>query len=250
MENPSWHNWACATSLAPKSDCSCKQCNKTLHGILAIPKPQEAARQRESRPRKKKTRTAVFTASVAVAGSIGGLTATGTFSSSADASSSLSVQTNLDLNKTLSALEGLGYGGKLLSSVGTSGASDSTNCADGATGQVRQFLTHYPCEQYAADTYTMTRQGYTTDVVFAWLEMPTTSLASHYKAVVDTYNTGNPPGVSSAFNGLCYASGQQGATVWTVWIRPTGDLNADRSALQAAAQEDLSSAYLARHCVA
>jgi hypothetical protein len=111
-------------------------------------------------------------------------------------------------------------------------------------------LTHYPCEQYAADTWTITRQDSTTQVVFGWVEMPTTSLARQYKAVVDSYSTGNPPGVSSAFNGRCYASGQQDSTVWTVEVQPTGNLSADRMILQAAAQQKLSPDYLGEHCVA
>jgi hypothetical protein len=255
MENPSWHSRECAESPSPKSECKCR-CNKTLHGILAGTRPEDIPRDwevpdfQEKEPRKKKARrVAAVAAVVTVTGTVGGLTATGTFSSPSDGSSGLSVQTNVDLNKAISALSGLGFGGKLVSSVGTSGTSDPTTCAENATGQVREFLTHYPCEQYAADTWAITRQGSTTNVVFAWVEMPTTPLASRYKAVVDTYGTGNPPGVSSAFNGRCYASGQQGSTVWTVEVQPTGNLNVDRTILQAAAQQELSLAYLAKHCV-
>jgi hypothetical protein len=185
---------------------------------------------------------------VTVTGTVGGLTETGTFSAPSDGSSGLSVQANVDLNKAISALSGLGFGGKPISSAGTS-ASHPTSCAKNATGLVRQFLTNYSCEQYAADTWTITRQNSTTDVVFAWVEMPTPLLASRYKAVVDTYDTGNPPGVSSAFNGRCYVSRQQDSTVWTVEIQPTGNVNIDRAILQAAAQQELPLANLAKHCV-
>lgn len=250
MENPPGHSRTCAESDAPKNECTCR-CNATLHGILSktsseeIPGPWEVPHYQAKNPRRKKTKLAAATAVLAVTGTLGGLTATGTFSSA----SGLSVQVNVDLNKATLTLAGLGFGGKLLSSIGTSSTTDPTNCAESATGQVKNFLTHYPCKQYAADTWAITRQGSTTDVVFAWVEMPTTALASRYKSVVDTIDTGNPPGMSPAFNGLCYASGQQNATVWTVEIKPTGNLNTDRMILQAATPANLSSAYLTKHCI-
>jgi hypothetical protein len=80
--------------------------------------------------------------------------------------------------------------------------------------------------------------------------MPTPSLASVYKTVVDAYGTGNPPGASSAFDGRCYASEQQDSTVWTVEVQPIGNPDIDQAILQAAAQRKFSSAYLSEHCVA
>jgi hypothetical protein len=256
MENPWWHNTRCAESPSPKSECECRQCNKSLHGILATLRPESISGDSRfpdfprTGPRKRKVkRAAAFAAVVTVTGTVGGLTATGTFSSPWDGSG-LSVQATVDLNKAVAALSGLGFSGKLVSKIGAPYTNNPTNCAENATGQVRQFLTHYPCEQYAADTWTITRQNSTTNVVFAWVEMPTTSLAGGYKTVVDTYKTGNPPGISSAFNGRCYASGQQNSTVWTVEIQPTGNVNTDQTILQAAAQQELSPSYLAEHCVA
>jgi hypothetical protein len=159
------------------------------------------------------------------------------------------VQAKVDLNKAKSSLSGLGFSGKLLSSVSRSGTGKPASCEESATGQVKDFLTNYPCKRYASDMWAITRQRLTTNVVFAWVEMPTASLAGRYKSIVDTYGTGNPPGISSAFDGRCYASGQQDSTVWTVEVRPTGNLNIDRMILQAAAQQKFSSAYLALHCV-
>jgi hypothetical protein len=243
------------TIPSPKSECQCS-CNGTLHGILTgmrpeyIPGTWEVPEFRQKRPRKKKgRRVAAVAAVVTVTGTVGGLTATGTFSTPSGGSGGLSVQANVDLKTAISGLSGLGFGGKLISNAGTSGTSQPTTCAENATGQVKQFLTHYPCEQYSAETWTITRQGSTTNVVFAWVTMPTTPLAGRYKAIVDTYGTGNPPGVSSAFNGLCYASGQQDSTVWTVEVHPTGNPNADRTILQAAAPQKLSAPYVAKHCV-
>ncbi|MGH3251770.1 MAG: hypothetical protein ACRDOI_36935 [Trebonia sp.] len=160
------------------------------------------------------------------------------------------MQATFDLNKAVSALGGLGFGGKVVAGVGAPYGNDPTNCAESATGQVKVFLTHYPCEQYAADTWTITRQDSSTYVVFAWTEMPITPLADRYKALVDEFGSGNPPGVSPFFNGRCYASGQQGVTVWTVEVEPTGNLNVDPKILQAAAPQELPTAYLARHCAA
>jgi hypothetical protein len=159
------------------------------------------------------------------------------------------VQATFDLNKAISALDSLGFGGKVVAGVGAPYGNDPTNCAESATGQVKVFLTHYPCKQYAANTWTITRQDFSTYVVFAWTEMPITPLADRYKALVDKFGSGNPPGVSDFFNGLCCASRQQGATVWTVEVHPTGNPNVDPKILQAAVPQELPMAYLAKHCV-
>jgi hypothetical protein len=125
MENPWWHNTRCAESFAPKSGCRCKQCNKSLHGILAAPRPDATPRYREfpafpeKKPRKKKVkRIAAIAAVVTVTGTVGGLAATGTFSSPSVSGSSLSVHANVDLNQAISALSRLGFDGKLLSGIG------------------------------------------------------------------------------------------------------------------------------------
>jgi hypothetical protein len=186
---------------------------------------------------------------VTVTGTLGGLTATGTFSSPSDGDGGLSVQATVDLNDAISALKGLGFGGKVDAGVGAPYSNDPANCAESATGQVKEFLTHYPCIGYAADTWTITRQNSSTYVVFAWTEMPITPLADRYKSLVDKFGSGNPPGVSPYFNGLCYASGQQGATVWTVEVQPTGNPSVDHTILQAAAPQELPMGYLAKHCV-
>ncbi len=254
MYNPRWHSRTCAKSDAPKNECTCR-CNGELHGILAVTSNQETARPWEvpnpprMQPRKSKAKKVAAAAVLTVTGTLGGLTATGTFNSSASASSGLSLNVTADLNKAIGALAGLGFGGKLLSSTGTPTNNSPTDCASSASGQVKTLLTHYPCKQYASDTWAITRQGSTTDVAFSWVEMPTTDLATRYKNIVDTFNTGNPPGVSPIFNGLCYASGQQGSTVWAVEIQPTGNVSSDRNILQAATPASLPSPYLAKHCV-
>jgi hypothetical protein len=79
--------------------------------------------------------------------------------------------------------------------------------------------------------------------------MATASLAGKYKGKVDASGTGNPPGVSSAFDGDCYASDQQGMTVWTVEVKTTGNKKFDQGILQDAVKGDLSEAYLQKHCI-
>ena len=254
MHNPRGHSRACARSKGPRIECTCR-CNGALHGILVvtndekIAKPWEVPNFQETKPRKSKTKRVAAAVVLTVTGTLGGLTATGTFNSAPDASSRLSLNANVDVNKAIGTLAGLGFGGKLLSSTETPADSSPTNCAKTASGKVRVFLTHYPCKEYASDTYAISRQAFTTDVVFAWVEMPTTALATRYKAIVDKFDTGNPPGVSPAFNGLCYASGQQDATVWTVEIQPIGNVDFDRSTLESVAPAVLSSPYLVKHCV-
>lgn len=228
------HGKRCALSPKDRKTCKC-ECGGRLHG--------SALRQ------SKVGRAVALAVTVTVAVTVGGLAVTGNFSASSNGGNDLSVQVDFDLNKAISALSSLGFGGRRISNLGTSGASHVTDCAKGTTRQVKKFLTRNRCKQYAANTWTITRQGGTAEVAFAWVEMPTASLAGQYKAVVDTYGTGNPPGVSSAFNGRCYASGQQDSTVWTVEVRPTGNLNFDRMVLQAAAQRKLSPDYLGIHCV-
>jgi hypothetical protein len=245
-KEPSVHGKSCALSLKDPKTCKC-ECGGSLHGSAWKTGASDA---RATPPRKSKVRrAAAFTVAVTAAGTVGGLAITGHFDSSSNHGNDLSVQVNIGLNSAIDKLSSLGFGGRQISNSGTSGLSHPTDCATSATGLVRQFLARHPCVQYAAVVYTATRQGTSTQVAFSWVEMPAASLATQYKDEVDTYGTGNPPGVSPAFNGHCYASGQQDSTVWTVWVLPTGDINVDQTILQAAAQRTFPSAYLQKHCV-
>jgi hypothetical protein len=243
------HGKRCAISLSDPKTCRCA-CDGSLHGSAwKRADPNDTDVHGESPRRSKAGRVVTVAVALTVAGTAGGLAVTGNFSASSNGGNDLSVKVNVDLNKATSALSSLGFSGRQVSNLATSDVTHPTDCAKSATGQVRQFLTRYPCKQFAANTWTITRQGANTQVVFSWVEMPTTSLAGQYKVVVDTYSTGNPPGVPAAFNGRCYASGQQDSTVWTVEVQPTGNLNIDRIILQAAAQRKLSQDYLEKHCV-
>jgi len=157
------------------------------------------------------------------------------------------VQVKADLTQAIAALAGLGF--HSARGVNSSNPSYGTDCARSATGEVGQFLTRHPCKEYASATLTSRRQGTTAQVAMSWVVMPTATLASQYKAKADAPQQGNPPGEPPAFNGLCYASGQNGATVWTAQVQPTGHVNADREILQAAAPSRLTQSYLQQHCI-
>jgi hypothetical protein len=249
------HTRACAISLRDPRTCRC-ECNGYLHGSAWIPNSLHAPEGRhapsiqgEVRSRQRNVRRIAVATTVAVTATVGGLTVTSTFDSSASTTSHLSAQVNVDLKGTITALSSLGFGVKDASSSGAPGFLYSTDCSKNSTSLVAKFFTSHPCEQYIAETWTITRQDTTTLVAFSWVEMTTTTLASKYKAVVDAYGTGNPPGASAEFNGLCYASDQQGATVWTVEVKPTGKAEIDRGILQDAVKGDLSQGYLQKHCV-
>jgi hypothetical protein len=159
--------------------------------------------------------------------------------------SSLTVQVNLDITDAVKALETLGFAGVVAPTP-----APGTNCAASATGAVRQFLGHHPCEEYTVTKLTIHKQGVAARVAISWVVMPTTALASQYKAKADSPHTGNPPG-EQGFSGYCYASRQNGATVWAEQVRPVGNMpvTAEREVLQSAAPGKLSPAYLQQHCL-
>jgi hypothetical protein len=103
--------------------------------------------------------------------------------------------------------------------------------------------------EYAIASIRAHRQDTSAQVAISWVVMPTPALATQYKHMVDERYRGNPPGESAAFNGLCYASGQNGETVWVDQVQPTGHINADQEILQVMAPTKLSPSYLDIHCV-
>jgi hypothetical protein len=134
------HTKACALSLRDPSTCKC-ECNGDLHGRAWIPDIQDSpdvrqvpSRQRTVRSRQRKVRRIALAAAITVTGTVGGLAVTGNFDTSASAGSYLSMQVNVDLKGTITTLSSLGFGGREISSSGTSGSSHSTDCAESATG--------------------------------------------------------------------------------------------------------------------
>jgi hypothetical protein len=265
------HTKSCAISLRDPRTCKCA-CDGALHGVRWAPKSQPTPEGHPAPPqpgtvrsRQRKIRRALGAITVGVALTFGGLTVTGTFDSQAggtnessasdtgdsppSGASHLTTQANVDLKETFSTLSSLGFKIKDTPSSGSSGFVRSKNCAATSTGQVSKFFTSHPCEQYIAETWTITRQGKSTSVAFSLVEMSTPILASLYKTVVDTYGTGNPPGVSSQFDGQCYASNQQESAVEAVEVKPLGEAKIDQGILQDSMSDDLSQAYLERHCV-
>jgi hypothetical protein len=239
------HTKACAESTKDPKTCRCK-CRGTLHGsgLISAPLEDQPALSHPS----KSGRGVTLTVTAAAMIMIGALTVTALFGGSSNGRNDLTVQVKVELNNALSALASLGFRIVRSPNSTASGPSYRTDCSRNATGEVRQFLTRHPCKQYASATRTLAQRGATAQVAFSWVEMPTATLAGQYRITVDAYGTGNPPGVSLAFNGRCYASSQQRATVWTVEVQPTGHVNVDREILQAAARRKLSSNYLRQHC--
>jgi hypothetical protein len=257
------HTRACAISLRDPRTCKCA-CRGALHGVAWVPNTQPTPEGRRTPPqrgdvrsRQRKVRRAAGAITVAAALTLGGLTVTGTFDSpssgtkdgSASGVSHLSTQVNVDLKATFTTLSSLGFNIEDTPSSGTSGFVRSENCAASSTGLVSKFFASHPCEGYIAEIWTITRQGTSTIVAFSLVEMSNPTVAGLYKTVVDTYGTGNPPGVSSQFDGRCYASDQQKSAVWTVEVKPIGKTKIDQEILQDAVKEDLSQSYLQRHCV-
>ena len=240
------HTKACAESPEPAETCRCV-CGGALHGSA---RGQPAFHTEPSpRHRSKAGRTAVLAITFVVTITIGPFVLNAVFGGSATGGGDLSVQVKTDLNKALVSLTAIGFRRASSPNSHISGPSYRTDCAKSATGRVKRFLTRHPCKQYANASRTVAKQQTTTLVAFSWVEMPTVGLGNQYKDIVDEYNTGNPPGMSLAFNGLCYASGQSGAIVWTVQVKPTGNVNADRRILQAAVEGTLAPSYLRQHCI-
>lgn len=180
---------------------------------------------------------------------IGAITVTATVGSGAKRDRTLSVQVKANLNQIATDLATLGFRA-IRSITPAPEPSYSTNCAGSATGGVRQFLTRHPCKEYATATLITHKRGNKAKVAITWVVMPTKALARQYKHQAGKPGGGNPPGQPPAFNGLCYASGQNGPTVWAEQVQTTGplSLHAKRKILQSAALRKLSREYLQVHC--
>jgi hypothetical protein len=251
-----WVRAKCSARRCSKSkDPRCRgcKCGGDFHGSARpgfgrTPIPKTATDQSAPPSQSKTLRNVVLTVTLAAAVIVGPLAISGTLNSSSNGDNNLTVQVKIDLAKSLGALATvLGLRG---APGVNSGPSYHEDCATSATRAVSTFLKLNHCKQYATATRTVVKAGVTAQVAFSWVEMPSAALAAQYKAKVDAPRTGNPPGVSLAFNGFCYASGRQGATVWTVLVKPTGRVNIDREILRVAARRKLTSTYLRRHCIA
>jgi hypothetical protein len=240
------HTRACADSREGPETCTCV-CGGTLHGS-AWRQPfsdDEPTVRRQGKARRRAGLAITFVAAV----TIGPFAFNAVFGGSSANGGNLSVQVKTDLNKAVVALTAIGFHNARGPSYRILGPSYNADCAQSATGEVKQFLALHHCEQYAIASRAITKQKTTALVAFVWVEMPAVYLANKYKNIVDRYGAGNPPGMTRAFSGLCYASGQSGTIVWTVQVEPTGHVNADRQILQAAANDTLAPSYLREHCV-
>ena len=197
-----------------------------------------------SPPQPSKKRAIAIT--VAMAAAVGAVTLTASLTASGKSGSSLNVQVKADLTQSVAALAKLGFNGRASTTSNTSG--DATACTKSATKEVQKFLMRHPCKEFATVTLTAVKDRASTQVVISWVVMPTTALANLYKQLADQLGEGNPPGQSAAFTGLCYASAQDGITVWAEQVKPTGDRIIDRQILQKTAPSPLSGNYVQKHC--
>jgi transposase-like protein len=245
---------SCRTSAERR--CRGCKCGGAFHGSArytrSAPEPEPAGPSPVSRPSQRKTvRNLALTVTAAAVVTAGWVSVTGSASSGSAASrGNLSVQVKVDLTKALRALSSvLGFRSSGLLNAQTDGPTYHADCAATASGKVKLFLAANHCVKYATAIRAVAREGNTIRLAFSWVEMPTVASADKYKKIVDVHKTGNPPGVQRAFDGYCYASGQQGATVWTVLVQPSGHVEVDQEILSAAAPTRLSASYLQRHCI-
>jgi hypothetical protein len=231
-------------------------------------------RRRKSAPAaptpRRKARRIALSAVVAVAVAGTGLGFSVTSGRSAASGDSLTVQVNADLTQIIAALARLGF----RIARGADSASPSRDsrpqaalpspshgpaCVGTATGRVRTFLLgkHHGknnCKESASSIMTISRQGVTTRVVITWVVLGDANLAGQYedKANSPHQGAGNPPGEPpKVFDGDCYASGRNGATVWTEQVHLTGSTtNTDQEILRAMAPTTtkLSPRYLQKNC--
>ena len=197
------------------------------------------------RHRKKKRKAIAITATAVV--TVGAVTFTLTRGDgSAGASDSFSVQANVDFTQVMTELPKLGFAG----SIPQDAASDSSpNCSQASTGDVQQFLMKNPCKEYAVTLVKLHNQQVATQAVVTWVVMPTSGLTLQYKVLIDLRYKGNPPGQSTDFDGLCYASGVDGDSAWAAQVQPTGQVSVDRQILKSVVPVKLSTSYLEGHCV-
>lgn len=157
---------------------------------------------------------------------------------------SLSVQVKVDLTQTVATLASLEF------HTVHARPKYGTSCAASATGDVKNFLENNLCKEYASTIFTARRERITTKITISWVVMGSVRLARKYKAIAGIPRKGNPPGQPPLiFNGFCYASGRNGATVWSEQVKPTGSPSTDQEILQAAAPVKLSVGYLQQHCI-
>jgi len=184
----------------------------------------------------------------AATATVGFITISGSlpFGAAAGGSEGASVEISADLNQAVAALAAIGVH---TARTVRSGA----DCAQTSTGALQSFFIRHPCQKLTFAQLTAHSQRTAARIAISWVTMPSISLALQYKSMADAYGTGNPPEPAGKppFNGLCYASGQSGATVWTTQVQPIGNpsVRLDREILRDAAPGKSSPGNLQQHCI-
>lgn len=101
--------------------------------------------------------------------------------------------------------------------------SDSRDCADSATGQVRQYLAEHPCQALQRGSFAVSPDGRDQIVVsVAWVEMPDDNQAAELERVADEPGTGHilPLDKKITLSGQHYKSSVNGNVVTMAEAEP------------------------------
>lgn len=196
-------------------------------------------------PGRRKVAVAVTAAATVT---VGFITISGSlpFGAAAGGSEGASVEISADLNQAVAALAVIGVHTARVVKSGT-------DCARTSTGALQSFFIRHPCQKLTLAELTAQNQRTAARIAISWVTMPSISLALQYKSMADAYGTGNPPEPAGAptFNGLCYASGLSGATVWITQVQPIGHASVpiDGEILRDTAPGKISPGYVKQHCI-
>lgn len=108
-------------------------------------------------------------------------------------------------------------------------ASDD-NCADHATGQVREFFVEHPCTALFRALFELRDHGRPVlRVAVAWVDMPDADQAAQYQQIIDRDGTGTVRPLTpdrrrddANFDGIAYASSRDGVSVAIAQAEPVG----------------------------
>lgn len=187
-------------------------------------------------PSRTKAKRIALSITINIAIGVGGVFAGATISGSSSGAGADAKPPSLevsiaDFNQTAAVLLASGY-----KSVNFALESDSNHCAAHSYDLVNGFFQSNSCK-WLVRSYLAVHAGNQglALVAISWVGMPSPSLATKYKLLVDKGGTGNirelsrdtGPYRSVKFSGDDYASGIiDGSTVWNVQVQPIGSISA------------------------